>query len=578
MLSAVLVIFSLTLIVLLLTRVKNLITSICVSVVWLSGTIIASGLLGGFISIEITRSWKIVISTVFSLSLVKFCSRYQAAKTFESLNLTILPMIFLISVYGLFFASTPQSFGVLLNHWDGSTNTGMVVALNQFQQINTLPKLTGVQSYPVGMHYVASWFVDLAPDSGSPTTVVNTFIAFYTALYAILLLQVGYIASLISKMLRLPRRPQVMAATLSQLTILLPFVVDGIFMVFSLAYLGAIVITLSCLIVLHEMKNDETMQTYKLGLITAGFSFLTVAASYPLLLPTIGCLSLLILFECRKYEIWLKERHTKAITFIFLLSISIGLVYLYGLIPSISPSFRFGLTGDFSTLRIDIVLLILFLPLCLIFMINRIQEKFTMVYTIFYLSITAIVGYAWIKSGSWNRGYGVNYYAKKSEFMMFLLFTPLAIVSVFSMLNSFKGLRTFVRFSQTVSISVVTLICFHAMYNGIFKQIVEPSLKNSDLNALMSTAIKAAEVPGRSVVWSSSLPALSIHASLMSNYLDRGNYLEPDYLNLNLALAQQLSVFNWDDANDSACNFIGKVESGKSQIYMLNENKIITCP
>ena len=337
----------------------------------------------------------------------------------------------------------------LLSTIDGTTNPGFVAALRYLEQISGFPDLKGVEGYPVGMHYVASWFADLLPSSSGTSSLatVQAFAATILVVYALIIAQVGQLTRDLCKATNLRKSSQLISALASQLLFLTPFFIQNLLMLYSLAFLGALSVALTMFLFLLKRQKESVTENTSRGGIVISLGLMVISVSYPTFL-LVGFFFLLIyLFQpsiSHFFQISVRTPAGKYVPVLMSFCLSILTIQLFTAVinqfSAFSPNTstrvsRFSLTGHLIALDGLLVLLTsLFAFLCAsVFYWKKLNEAKSL-FLFLIPVLTTVIG-SWLLSDSLDRSYGLNYYAKKSEYQLVVLLAPLAFCGFFQVIE-----------------------------------------------------------------------------------------------------------------------------------------------
>ena len=572
-------------------RTDSFVYRVSFSFICLFGFIITSGLVAGFLSFRITDlSVRIAIGAVFLLLLLLnwrvINSRQQGSKLVRPTvtAMAILPTIFILGVSSLFLLRNSQNMHFLLSTWDGTTNPGFVTAMRFFEQINGFPQIKGAEGYPSGMHYVASWFADLYPSFDQPSSLstIQAFTATFFFVYALVIAQIGQLAQDLSRAAELKKSFQLISGFGSQLLLIMPFFIENLLKLYSLAFVGALSVTLS--IVLFSLKRQTKLvaEDNSRGGIVISLGLLILSISYPTFL-FVGFF-MLIIFLCQpsiSYTfIDLVRNRTGKMTVILLsFSLSIVVVQLMQAAINGSPSAvsRFSHSAHIISLSGKFVLAVSLLAFTssLFFYKRRLSEaKILFLYLIPIL--LTVIG-SWLWSNSFDRSYGLSYYAKKSEYQLVVLLVPLAFCGFFQVVEWLARLTKTLNFVVVAFVLATAFMTPVILREGLFGVLISPTIIDRTENKMMAYALQEAEIDGRSIIWDESLPALSSHTSMMSVQLDPTSWLEPDIDNLFITMAQQLSIHDSTLPWINSCSLVRSRNFGNGRILDIGKSNIIDC-
>lgn len=546
----------LVLLVIAQSSTRSLSSRLSTSVLGLVGFSISVGLVAGWSSFRVTKiTIRVLFLTLIFLCVIQSVNNLRKGGLKNSLHkhlseffeVLLIPAIFLCAVIVLFAQKNTHHFSFLLNTWDGSSNSGMVAALREFRQVSNFPEFKGVETYPLGTHYLASWLPDLV-DTDNVADSLKTVIAFSTLqflLYILLMILSARLAVIICQQLKLGSAYRVISAWSSQIVFITPFLLENLLFMHSLAFFGALAASLGILL---EIIEDETLSTSNFTWVfnMVGFGFLITITSYPLLLPVLGLLLISVVISKRnefRMNIAFHGPNLLLRLSPFLFCITLGLVQLANIVAVTDPTSRFDLGGHLIAIEPWILLSLTGLTgfVLVALTVYRVRLRTIMLFAFF--SVLFIVSFSWLQSSSFDRTYGLNYYAKKSEYVLFTIFLPTGIVGGLLLIKS--AIFRFKSFEISKMIfSFLSLLSLFLISREVYDDFYRPLINFEQRNKLMDAALKEGSFDGRSIVWDSSDPNLSRNATLMSNYIDKAGYRTPDSTDFIIIIAQQLQIRN----------------------------------
>jgi hypothetical protein len=579
-------------------RTNSFVYRFTFSFICLFGFIITSGLIAGFLSFRITDLIVRVVlgGILFGLLLLnlRVIRSRESGSKFVRPALTpmaILPTIFILAVGLLFVFKTSQNMNFLLSTIDGTTNPGFVAALRFFEQISSFSQQKGLEGYPIGMHYVASWFADLFPSSNhsSSLSTVQAFSATLLVVYALIIAQVGELTRDICGAANLKKSFQLIAGFAAQLLLVSPFFIKNLLMLYSLAFLGAVSVTLSML--LFSLKRQRSLaeeDNQRCGIVIS-LGLLMLSVSYPTFLLVGFFLLITFLFQPSiSHTFVVMVRNTTGKIVLVLLSFSLAIVIIQlsnsviNQLSAFSPSSasnvsRFSLSGHLIAVDGLFVFLISLLAItgAIFFSWKKLIEAKTLL--LFLPPVLVTVIGSWILSDSFDRSYGLNYYAKKGEYQLVVLLAPIAFYGFFQIIEWLA------RLTRTTGAVVVIFVLATAIStpiiirDGLLTALISPTVSNKTQSKLMAYALREAEIDGRSIIWDDSLVYLSQQASFMSVQIDPTSWLEPDMDNLFLIMFQQLSIHDSTQPWISSCGFLNSRNFGRGHIVEIAKRRTTAC-
>jgi hypothetical protein len=579
-------------------RTDSFVYRVSFSFICLFGFIITSGLVAGFLSFRITDLIvRIAIGAIFLLLLLLnwrvINSRQQGSKLVRPTvtAMAILPTFFLLGVGILFVIKTSHNMHFLLSTIDGTTNPGFVTALRFFEQISSFSKQKGLEGYPIGMHYVASWFADLYPSFTQPSSLwtVQAFSATLFVVYALIIAQVGELTRDLCGTANLKKSFQLTAGFGPQLLLVSPFFVKNLLMLYSLAFLGALSVTLS--MILFSLKRQRALadKDNHRGGIVISLGLLMLSVSYPTFLLVGISLLIIFLFQpsiSHTFVVLVRNIFGKMVLVLLSFSLAIVAIQSYSAVINQLSAFspgsssnvsRFSLSGHLISLDGLLVLMISLLAIAsaLFFYKRRLVEA--RILFLFLTPVLLTVIASWLLSNSFDRSYGLNYYAKKSEYQLVVLLAPLAFYGFFQVVEWLARLTknlSFVVFAFVLATAFSTSIIVR---DGMFGALIVPTISNKTQSKLMTYALQEAEIDGRSIIWDDSLRWLSQQSSMMSAQIDPTSWLEPDMDNLFIVMVQQLSIHDSTQPWISSCGFLNSRNFGRGHIVEIAKKRITEC-
>jgi hypothetical protein len=472
----------------------------------------------------------------------------------------------------------------LLSTWDGTTNPGFVTAMRFFEQINGFPQIKGSEGYPSGMHYVASWFADLYPSFAQPSSLstLQAFTATFFFVYALVIAQIGQLALDLGRAAELKKSFQLISGFGSQLLLIMPFFIENLLKLYSLAFIGALSVTLSMVLFSLKRQTKLVAEDNSRGCIVISLGLLILSISYPTFL-LVGFF-MLIIFLCQPSITYplidLVRTRTGKITVVlmsFCLSNVVVQVMQVAMLGSLSPVSRFSHSAHIITLSGKFVLAISFLAItsALFFYKRRLSEA--RILFLYLAPILLTVSGSWLLSNSFDRSYGLNYYAKKSEYQLVVLLAPLAFCGFFQVVEWLARLTKTLSFVVVAFVLATAFISPVILRDGLYNALIASTISNRTESKMMAYALQEAEIHGRSIIWDESLPILSTHTSMMSVQIDPTSWLEPDTDNLFIIMAQQLSINDSTLPWINSCSLVRSRNFGNGRILDIRKSNFIDC-
>ena len=549
----------------------------------LVGSVITIGLVAGFFSFRVTDL--VVRLCLLSIAFVLFLLTVRRSKLrpfsvtslwHDSFFMGIVPGFFLFTT-GLLYALKPtRNMHFLLATWDGSSNPGMVTGLREFEQLNAFPPLRGLETYPAGAHYVASWLADLFPSSivNSPLMTIHSFTALLFVSYGLIILLIGQLTNELGKLLKQKKTTRLSMGLLAQSLLLTPFFIVNLLMMFSLSFIIALTATLSLLLVLVKNLKPLTVSPEVRPVIAFSFALIIIMNTYQTFLLIAFFMLVLLTANSNTRNIFahsVKSRSCLSSLMLCAFSLSLVVVQLTLTSDSVTSSTtsRFSMSGHIIAIDIRLIWAISLLSLGLLFF-----KSTRVLLGVFSISVCFTVLISWWLSESMSRAYGLNYYAKKSEYMLIVLLIPLAAACFGCFLRQISVIHRLRIVESGIALAVIIFSSL-CLLKGPYDSLLKPSLENTAEEELMDLALVEAGIPGRSVVWYDPRPDISQIASLMSNYVDITTWVEPDFHSRTYIMAQQLSVWENKPWSES-CNFLGS-RFGNGRIVSIESGLIWEC-
>lgn len=562
----------LVLVVLAQSSTRSLTSRFSLGMLWILGSSISLGIAAGWTSLQITGSTIRIFTAVLTLiCLVKiFQKSKNKTSKFHKRNLSteffqvfFIPAVFLFYISALMVQEKTHYFSFLLNTWDGSSNSGMVSALREFRQVSSFPEFKGIETYPLGTHYLASWLPDLVhlEEYLEPIKTVASFAVLQFLLYTLLMIQSARLAVLFCNLHQIGEAQKIIAAWCSQSIFLTPFLIENLLFMHSLAFLGALVVSFGTLLEIFENQMSSPTEIARI-INLLGLGILMTVTSYPLLLPIQVFMLIGVIGSHRnRIKIFLSSSDLRTMLRLtpFLSSTSLAVVQLLSTFLLTTPSSRFGLGGHLIAIDIRWLLLITVFALLMVAVSLSRQTEKRLVLVLTVISVLFVVGYSWLNSSSFDRTYGLNYYAKKSEYILLVIFIPMAITGALYLLGILSKrilTTTFPRATGLVVLGISTMPIVYGVHISFYTTVIN----NAPRNLLMSSALQQGALQGKSIIWYNAVPDLSRNATLMSNYIDQLGYRTPDSSDTTLILAQQLQIRNPLEEVSEFCEILSPVD------------------
>lgn len=571
---------------------KSFVHRVSYSYIYFVAFVIISGVLAGLLSFRMTNFVvRVLMGIVFSgliflnIRVTRLRRGLETVPRQDSFIVTIIPGIFLFSVGLVFALKSSNNMHFLLNTWDGTTNPGIVTALRYFEQINSFPEVKGIEGYPAGMHYLASWLADMFPTNTEQSSLVSVqaFSATILLVYTFIIALVGEIALQLSRILHLNRIWQRLSLITPQAILLTPFLLENFLLIHSLAFLAAIATSLSLILILIENAQSPLQHSSRFeSLLAISLAMFILVHTYPTFLLFGFCVFITFVVLPKTIHLFKHELFTyKGLATLVLGSATLSLVLVQLIIAgspsSLSPVSRFSLSAHIIALDFELLLLMTFLSLfvCLTGLVRKLYPTRALTLPLFGVIMTVAI--SWFLSNSFDRSYGPNYYAKKSEYQLMVLLLPVASCGFYQIINFVSDKSKKSRSISSVFLIITAIGVTVMIHEGLFESFIEPATSNNSRGRLMNYALTEANRPGRSIVWDDAEPYYSIHASMMSVQLDPTSWLEPDIENLFLIMAQQLSVHDSTKPWTDSCGFLKSRNFGKGRIVDINKQNVIRC-
>jgi len=563
---------------------SNLTVTFSDHVIILTAVLLMVGITLGYFDFK-TNAW---ISSAILLALVVVVS-FQTDNNVPTLKraeqfpnaLFIAPFTFFIaSVTTAFFAPT-RTVGYLLNTWDGSSNAGIVVGVQQIGAIDFYPenKIGDWTAYPSGGHYLVTWFVDLIglTQKSKPETAALGFIIVIWFLYAFLILQLGRVAFLITGFFTDDRKINFLSAILTQAILLSPMMIEEVLKLHSIAFVlslsVATYITAQSLILVSSARTD-----YARYFLILSLSFLVSVHSYPLALPIVALAFIPLLIPKRFRELCQNIADQPFHYVISVAILSIACVSFASLVDASDPASKVTSVGHMYVVDLKWI----YLALVTSFVLAIIAIKRDRLLGLIIGSITTTLFLMWralwLFADSNDRSYGSNYYQKKMEYFLLILLLPFAV----SLIISLFRFNIVGRLQQSlIQIFLSASIIFTAIQfiNGAWNHVPQSILKNEYADEIVPVILREADIPGRSIIWDNRNTDVARAASFLSNYLDPTSWrvAHPDPWDLNVILHQQLVARPSDAAIEELCPLVNSDQYGKGRVIEISHNLIHSC-
>ena len=454
----------------------------------------------------------------------------------------------------------------------------MVTGLREFEQLNAFPPLKGVENYPAGSHYVASWLADLFPSSflNSPLMTVHSFAALLFVSYCLIIALVGQLSNELGILSKQNRAMRLSMGLVAQTLLLTSFFIKNLLLMFSLSFITALATTLTLLLIFVKNLHSRSEPGRVQPIIAFSLALIVIMNTYQtfLFVAFLMFVFLVTSTSARQVVKNLNGNISSQMSLIFFaFSLSLVLVQLTLTSNSVAASTtsRFSLVGHIIAIDVRLVVVISALSLGILFSKNT-----RVLCATFLISVFFTVLISWWLSESFSRAYGLNYYAKKSEYMLIVLLVPMATAGLGFLLRPVFALIPSRIFGVGMSLGLIA-ICSTCMLEGPYFSLLKSSLDNTTEERLMGLALSEAGIGGRSVVWNELRPDISRNASLMSNYVDLTSWVEPDSHSLTYVMAQQLSIHTGEPWSES-CSYLWSRKFGQGRIVSVDKGLLLECP
>ena len=431
---------------------------------------------------------------------------------------------------------------------------------------------------------MASWFADLYPSFDQPSSLstIQAFTATFFFVYALVIAQIGQLAQHLGRAAELKKSFQLISGFGSQLLLIMPFFIENLLKLYSLAFVGALSVTLAMVLFLLKRQTKLAAEDNSRGGIVISLGLLILSISYPTFL-LVGFF-MLIIFLCQPSIthtlIDLVQTRTGKMTVVlmsFCLSNVVVQVMQAAIPSSLSAVSRFSASAHITAISGKFVLTVSLLSItsALFFYKRRLSEA-RLLFLFLTPVLLTVIG-SWLLSNSFDRSYGPNYYAKKSEYQLVVLLAPLAFCGFFQVVEWLARLTKTLNFVVIAFVLATALSTPVFLRDGLFGVLIGPTISNRTESKLMTYALQEAEIDGRSIIWDESQPYFSQYASMMSVQIDPTSWLEPDVNGLFLAMAQQLPSHDSTLPWINSCSLVRSRNFGDGRILDINKSNIIDC-
>lgn len=496
-------------------------------------------------------------------------SDFQAKKTSSDFELLLLPGIYLVGFAVFQLALGTSGFSFLLNTWDGSSNPGLVRALEVTPNLTTSTStVTQWESYPSFAHQFIAMISRTLQfvSSDNPRTTLVVFAFLSTTIYSLLVFHVGRLASTIVCRKTENKRAQNFAALLSQVVLLIPRIITDFALMHSVSFMMALTGTLVTI-------NQALSGRHKRDLVSLGVATTLVSGTYPLL----SLLPLLIWFV-----VAIVDQRAPLANLLASFAVAPALVLTYLSLSLNSTSGRLQATGHIVALPSWLI------PVMaggiVLSVLPNVKQRTNALLAFVTLMVMCFWQFLWISSPSLSREYGLNYYAKKFEYAALVLLVPVVIGLLCPI--ALKGIArlmaarlqvvgpnaSLLRFlSATPRATAMALVAV-----SFVNVVVIPTVRDKVAHAELDAALKEAQRPGPGIVWFRGNEAKALTPSLMANYLDKSLWAEPFIEDLNLRLFQSAQGNNTDHVSLEMCQASSRLAT-KTRITYLNPQEYEYC-
>jgi hypothetical protein len=348
--------------------------------------------------------------------------------------------------------------------------------------------------------------------------------------------------------------------------------IHNLLMMHSLAFVSAL---LAVAVVTDELVTFEQSGAVwsRSSIIVLTAALFVVITSYPmlLLLPVCAwCLGILL------RQVHLDRRHPVAELCTLLWSLSSVSIALVSLIAfqdqtkttELSKSGGHLIPFPLSWLVVGVISLGL-LAYQIRGQLNRVS-RLTSIAVI--LTSIAPVAALWFLAGSFDREYGVNYYPKKSEYGMAVSLIP--VVATALVMIGYRIVRT-TRLARGIAPAMLVVLIALQFVAGPMRTL-DPANENKTIARLISQAIDEAKIEGRSILFDPDDVSSSAVASLLSNYVDKSMWLEPNGQRTNTVIFQSMQSISTFEELSTSCNFLN-TDSFRGRIVDVSTGQVVEC-
>jgi hypothetical protein len=553
-------------------------------IVRLFGLAIVSGLIFGYVNLDLSQWFKTLLLCAYLITAVWIAHRGylntedRAHVMGESNFLLIIPGVFVIAATLITALYPNRAISYLLNTWDGSSNAGLVRGMEVASSIDFSPntRIGQWSNYPRGAHYLASWLAEVTSLSSDhiAKNLAITFVFVIWIVYAFLILQLGRFVNLMSHITGLGRTG-IPVVLVSQALLLSPMFINEILKLHSLAFITAMAAGVYAIVlVLGALYNrDKSLSTY---IMTSSLLFVIACHTYPLVVPIVLVTLIPPVFmrSCFTAESRMNDQ-VKILASVFFYAI--GIVSFFSLVNSTDPGNRYAMGGHMYVMETRWLYLLVALSTVVVLLIFLRDKKLACILFLIVLCLCVMWRGLWFLADSDDRSYGMNYYPKKMEYFLVVLLLPVAMsLSFFVWLKTKKFWHKF-QFSLVLCASLFVLAS--QTWNGALDALFVPILRDRGADEVVPVIIRESEIPGRSVIWDSQNGDLSRSASFLTNYLDKSSWQVafPDSWELNVILHQQLIQKTSATTPAELCYLVFTEEFGPGRVVDFQNQTTLDC-
>jgi hypothetical protein len=492
---------------------------------------------------------------------------------------TVLPAAY-VATFTLFQSwAGIKGFNYLLNTWDGSSNSGLVRALEVNPGVTYTTALTTQwENYPNFAHQFPAMISRLLQDvlGDSPNTTLIVFGFFSTLVYSLLLLELGRTGFLLASKYGLGVSLSAVAGYVCQALFLTPRLITDLALMHSVSFMLALVAVLASVRTVISARSDS--RPGDATLLTSGLCALLASGSYPLLV--------VIPLAVWAYLALQRRDENQTSTVISALMVALAIVLAYTSLSMNNSDSRFQATGHIYPLpkwTIPTLAIVVIFGL-ITKLITRTRCHADAVLLVLTGLCLAMSFYLWSSSPSRSRAYGENYYAKKFEYAVIAVLLPLAIPLLLNLCSTLVSVfRRRLKQSSASNIPfgrslrwLMGSLCVALSVTSMLTSYLVPTVRDDRASLELRAALAEALRPGPGIVWSRHASAKSISPTLMANYLDKSLWRQPFLEDLNLRLFQSAQGNNTDQVSEAMCQVSAR-ENMRTRITYLNPQEYEYC-